>query len=286
MLNPMLTLPAPAKLNLFLHITGRRDNGYHELQTVFQFLDYCDELSFRLTEEDVINLPDTMKDVAPTDNLIYKAASKLLPYKKTTQGIEIRINKIIPMGGGLGGGSSDAATTLVAVNHLWQCGLTTEQLAQMGLSLGADVPVFVMGHAAWAEGVGEKLTPISPPESWYLVVTPEAHVSTAKIFSDKRLTRDTPKIKIAPAFEGNAQRYKNDCQAVVCEEYPEVQKALKQLEKFGNALMTGTGACVFSKFETETQARNAQQQLSSNLACFIAKGLNISPLYTRLKKQE
>lgn len=278
-----MTLPAPAKLNLFLHITGRRSDGYHELQTVFQFIDFCDELTFTLTTTPEIRLQNNIAEIAQEDNLIYKAAAMLLPYQASTAGVEIAITKRIPMGGGLGGGSSDAATTLLALNQLWNCNLSQDQLASIGLKLGADVPVFIRGHAAWAEGVGDILVPVSPPEHWYLVAVPNIHVSTAKIFSHKRLTRDTSKIKIAPAFEGNAQRYKNDCQAVVCEEHPEVQQALNLLMKFGNAIMTGTGACVFSSFENEAQARIAQQQLPSNLACFIAKGLNVSPLYTRLK---
>ncbi len=279
-----LTLPSPAKLNLFLHINGRRADGYHELQTLFQFIDYCDLLRFELTDTPEIRLTGDTLGIPESANLVYRAAQQLLERRQVNAGIHIHLTKVIPMGGGLGGGSSNAATTLIGLNHLWRCGYTREELCRIGKELGADVPVFIAGHAAWAEGIGEILTPVTPREPWYLVVIPNVGVSTAEIFSDERLTRDTPKIKIAPAFEGNAPSYKNDCQAIVCRKYPEVQTALNHLEKFGNARMTGTGACVFVSFETETQATEAKHQLPSNLACFIAKGLNLSPLY-RIQKE-
>ncbi|TVP89712.1 MAG: 4-(cytidine 5'-diphospho)-2-C-methyl-D-erythritol kinase, partial [Pseudomonadaceae bacterium] len=201
----MLSLPAPAKLNLFLHITGRRTDGYHTLQTLFQFLDYGDTLHFQPRRDGQIQLHTELEGVDPADNLILRAAKLLQPHCAQHGGADIRLDKRLPMGGGLGGGSSDAATTLLGLNQLWQCGLTLDQLAELGLQLGADVPVFVRGHAAWAEGVGEQLTPVDIEEPWYLVAIPDCNVSTAEVFSDQRLTRDTPPITLA-AFREHGGR--------------------------------------------------------------------------------
>jgi 4-diphosphocytidyl-2-C-methyl-D-erythritol kinase len=221
-----LTLPAPAKLNLFLHINGQRNDGYHELQTLFQFIDRCDQLHFTPTSENNIQVSPAIPGVKTQDNLIYKAADLLTPFNKTGMGIHIKLDKLLPMGGGLGGGSSDAATTLVALNQLWQCELSTQKLSEIGLELGADVPVFVQGHAAWAEGIGEKFRPAHPIEPWYIVLTPDCHVDTGEIFSHQGLTRDTPKLRIALALEGDVKNYRNDCEEIVSELYPDVKLAV------------------------------------------------------------
>ena len=272
-----LSLLSPAKLNLFLHITGRRADGYHCLQTLFQLLDYGDTLDFTLNHAGDINLSPELPGVPSEQNLIVRAARLLQPFNKTGQGVDIQLTKRLPMGGGIGGGSSNAATALVALNHLWQCGLTRQQLQDLGLRLGADVPVFVNAQTAWAEGVGEQLLPVEMPAKWFLVAQPECHVSTAEIFSNKCLTRDTAPITVAAFLE---QGGKNDCQAVVRAIYPEVDKALKTLEFFcQTAIMTGTGACVFASFDSSEKAQQVQQQLPSSLPSFIAKGVNRSPLY-------
>jgi len=212
MSQPLLTLPAPAKLNLMLHILGRRPDGYHELQTIFQFLDYGDELSFALREDGEVRLQTEIEGVPHDSNLIVKAARALKEQSGCERGVDIWLKKVLPMGGGIGGGSSDAATTLLGLNHLWQLGWDEDRLAALGLKLGADVPVFVRGHAAFAEGVGEILTPVTPEEPWYVVLVPQVSVSTAEIFSDPLLTRDTPPIKVRPVPKGNSR---NDCLPVV-----------------------------------------------------------------------
>jgi len=275
--NEWLTLPAPAKLNLMLHITGRRADGYHNLQTLFQFIDLCDELSFRLRDDDQLTLEPQIDGVDFEDNLVIKAARALQANSDKALGADIRLTKQLPMGGGLGGGSSDAATTLLALNHLWQLQLSFDQLADIGLTLGADVPVFVRGQAAFAEGVGEILTPTPElDEPWYLVVAPQVHVNTGKIFSNKCLTRDTDPISIRTALrrEGN-----NDCQAVVSTLYPEVGKALNLLNNFSPAKLTGTGACIFSSFGSEAEAIRVSDQLPAEYVSFVAKGVNTSPVH-------
>nr|WP_282451957.1 4-(cytidine 5'-diphospho)-2-C-methyl-D-erythritol kinase [Marinobacter koreensis] len=279
-----MTLPSPAKLNLFLHIVGRRHDGYHELQTVFQFLDYGDDITFTLTpDQPDIRLARPIPGVPDDDNLIIRAARALATHSRhSLPGVVIDIEKRLPMGGGLGGGSSNAATTLVGLNHLWQLGLSLDQLAEIGLGLGADVPVFVRGHAAFGEGVGERLTPVNPPEDWFLVLKPACNINTGKIFSEEGLTRDTPKIKIAPAFEGDASRYRNDCEDVVRQLYPEVHKSLEWLSQFGPARLTGTGACIFGRFPTESAARIIWESKPSGITGFVAKGVNISPLHKKL----
>ncbi|WP_166251719.1 4-(cytidine 5'-diphospho)-2-C-methyl-D-erythritol kinase [Marinobacter salicampi] len=279
----MFTLPSPAKLNLFLHINGRRPDGYHELQTLFQFLDYGDDVGFSPRDDDRILLDPALPGVPDRDNLILLAA---LALRRTVDqplcGVNLSLTKRLPMGGGLGGGSSNAATTLLGLNRLWQLGRSCEELAELGLQLGADVPVFVRGFAAWGEGIGEKLTPAEPPEIWYLVLKPDCNISTGLIFSEQGLTRDTPRIKIAPAFEGDASRYRNDCEDVVCRLYPEVKRSLDWLAQFGPARLTGTGACIFGRFPTESKAQKVWASRPSGITGFVARGVNLSPLHKKL----
>ena len=267
-----LSLLSPVKLNLFLHITGRRPDGYHTLQTLFQLLDWGDDMVFETNDSGDITLECEGIDIGSGDNLVMRAAGML---QRDTLGAHIKLYKRVPVGGGLGGGSSNAATTLVALNHLWALNLPRQQLMEMGRSLGADVPVFVGAHTAWAEGVGEILVPVELPPRHYLILTPACQVSTAEIFSHRQLTRNTSPIKIAAFFEGHAQ---NDCQELVRRLYPEVDKALKILEKFGAARLTGTGACVFTDFDTEVQARAAADRLPTGWQGIIARGVKESPL--------
>jgi 4-diphosphocytidyl-2-C-methyl-D-erythritol kinase len=275
-----LTLLSPAKLNLFLHITGRRADGYHNLQTLFQLLDYGDEMTLNTRSDGQITLTPDLPGVALEQNLIIKAVRKLEAYKTPTAGVDIHLLKRLPMGGGIGGGSSNAATTLVALNHLWDCGLNKKQLQAIGLQLGADVPVFINAQTAWAEGVGEALEPIKMQPKWFLVVQPDCHVSTAEIFLHKDLTRDTSAIKVAAFLERGG---KNDCEALARKLYPQVDKALIWLQKFDrNARMTGTGACVFASFESAEKAQQVQALLPSDLPGFVAQGVNQSPLYKLL----
>jgi len=274
-----LTLPAPAKLNLMLHILGRRADGYHELQTLFQFLDFGDELGFALRPDGEIHLHTPIDGVPHDSNLIVRAARMLQQHANCTLGADIWLDKRLPMGGGIGGGSSDAATTLLGLNHLWQLNYSEDQLASLGLSLGADVPVFVRGHAAFAEGVGEKLQPVTLSEPWFLVAIPQVLVSTAEIFSDPELTRDTPPIKVRSLLEGGGR---NDCQPVVTKRYSEVRNALILLNKFVPTRLTGTGACVFGSFPNQDDADKVARQLPATLPSFIAQGRNISMLHRKL----
>jgi 4-diphosphocytidyl-2-C-methyl-D-erythritol kinase len=276
----VLTLPAPAKLNLMLHILGRRDDGYHQLETIFQFLDYGDELSFALREDGEIRLQTEVADVPHDSNLIVKAARALKEQSGCPLGVDIWLKKILPMGGGIGGGSSDAATTLLGLNHLWQLGWDENRLAALGLKLGADVPVFVRGHAAFAEGVGEILTPVTPEEPWYVVLVPQVSVSTAEIFSDPLLTRDTPPIKVRPVPKGNSR---NDCLPVVARRYPDVRNALNLLGNFTEAKLTGTGSCVFGAFPNKAEADKVSALLTETLTGFVAKGSNVSMLHRKLQ---
>lgn len=274
--------PAPAKLNRFLHITGRRADGYHELQTVFQFLDYTDRLWFEPVPGREIELSGGVPGVAVENDLVYRAARALQDLTGYPGGVRIRLDKRLPAGAGLGGGSSDAATTLVALNHLWQTGLDEDRLAGLGLQLGADVPVFVRGRAAWAEGIGERLTPLDTLDTpWFLVLDPALSVSTAEIFSDPQLTRNTRPLKI-PAFLSGAGV--NDLQAVVVRHYPEVANALNWLSKYQPARMTGSGACVFAAFPEEASARTVLEQLPAPWTGFVARGCNRSPLLERLAR--
>lgn len=275
-----LILPAPAKLNLMLHILGRRADGYHELQTLFQFLDFGDELGFALRPDGEIHLHTPIDGVPHDSNLIVRAARLLQQHANCTLGVDIWLDKRLPMGGGIGGGSSDAATTLLGLNHLWQLNYSEDQLASLGLSLGADVPVFVRGHAAFAEGVGEKLQPVTLSEPWFLVAIPQVLVSTAEIFSDPELTRDTPPIKVRSLLEGGGR---NDCQPVVTKRYSEVRNALILLNKFVPTRLTGTGACVFGSFPNQDDADKVARQLPATLPSFIAQGRNISMLHRKLE---
>jgi len=276
-----LILPAPAKLNLMLHILSRRADGYHELQTLFQFLDFGDELGFALRKDGQIHLHTPIEGVPHDSNLIVRAARLLQQHSGCTLGADIWLDKRLPMGGGIGGGSSDAATTLLGLKHLWQLDCDDDQLAELGLTLGADVPVFVRGHAAFAEGVGEKLQPVTLSEPWFLVAIPQVLVSTAEIFSDPELTRDTPPIKVRSLLEGGGR---NDCLPVVQKRYPEVRNALILLNKFVQARLTGTGACVFGSFPNQDDADKVARQLPATLPSFVAQGRNISMLHRKLEK--
>ena len=276
-----LTLPAPAKLNLFLHILGRRADGYHELQTLFQFLDHADELHFAPREDGQIRLHTEIPGVPHDSNLIVRAARQLQEQSGCRLGADIWLDKHLPMGGGIGGGSSDAATTLVGLNHLWQLGWDEDRLAALGLGLGADVPVFVRGRAAFAEGVGEKLTPVELEEPWFLVAVPQVFVSTAEVFSDPELTRDTAPIKVRSLLGVDGR---NDCQTVVEKRYPAVRNALMSLNKFTSARLTGTGACVFGSFPNQGDADKVRRQLPATLPSFVARGRNISLLHRKLQE--
>lgn len=278
----MLRLPAPAKLNLMLRIVGRKPDGYHLLQTVFQFIEYCDWLTFCLRPGDRVSLRNPLPGVAEDADLTVRAARALQQaggHRK--MGVEIHIEKNLPMGGGLGGGSSDAATTLLGLNRLWRLGLSTDTLAMLGLQLGADVPVFVRGYAAWAEGVGESLTPLAVlPEPWYVVLVPPCHVATGVVFSAPNLTRDHKPIRIPDFLAGQQE---NHCLPVVREMYPLVGEALDDLGVYADApKLTGTGACVFAAFPNRTAARDAAERLANRWQVFVAKGANVSPLHHAL----
>jgi len=271
--------PAPAKLNLMLRITGQRDDGYHLLQTVFQLTDLCDWLAFHHVEEDKVCLKDPIPGVPEETDLTIRAAKLLKQETGCKQGVQIEVEKNLPMGGGLGGGSSDAATTLVALNYLWDLNLSENKLRHLGLQLGADVPVFVYGYAAWAEGVGEKLEKIEPEEKWVIIIKPDCHVDTKEIFSEKDLTRDSKSIKIADFIAGQHQ---NDCLDVVCKKYEPVRNALTDLAVFSEARLTGTGACVFAQFDSKELAENAYNKLTKKWQVYLAKGLNTSPLKDKM----
>jgi 4-diphosphocytidyl-2-C-methyl-D-erythritol kinase len=263
-----------------LRIVGRRSDGYHLLQTVFQFLDRGDELRFRVREDGIVSRRLPLAGVSEEQDLTLRAARLLQQSSGTTLGAEIELRKELPMGSGLGGGSSNAATVLVALNHIWNTGLAVERLAELGLQLGADVPVFVHGFAAWAEGVGEQLTPVELPQVWYLVLAPDCAVSTAEIFSDPQLTRDSPRIKIADFFSGSQG---NDCLPVVVRHYPAVAEAIRWLGQFAEPRLTGTGACVFAVFPEQDAALELLQRLPTGVTGFVARGLNRSPLLERLE---
>ncbi|EQB8878547.1 4-(cytidine 5'-diphospho)-2-C-methyl-D-erythritol kinase [Vibrio cholerae] len=267
--------PSPAKLNLFLYITGRRANGYHDLQTLFQFLDHGDELTITANSSGNITLSPALADVALEDNLIYKAAMALKNAAQSPLGADIQLHKVLPMGGGIGGGSSNAATTLVALNYLWQTGLSDDQLAEIGLALGADVPVFTRGFAAFAEGVGEELSAVEPEEKWYLVVRPAVSIATKDIFTHPQLMRNTPKRDLASLL---ATPHENDCEKIVRSLYPEVDKQLSWLLQYAPSRLTGTGSCVFAEFSSRKDAQAVFAQLSDNVLAFVAQGRNVSPL--------
>ncbi|MDQ1211346.1 4-(cytidine 5'-diphospho)-2-C-methyl-D-erythritol kinase [Pantoea anthophila] len=278
--------PAPAKLNLFLYITGRRPDGYHNLQTLFQFLDYGDELQIHADQRGRIQLLTPLAGVADEDNLIVRAATLLKQVALQSNrlsadaGAQIAIEKRLPMGGGIGGGSSDAATVLVALNHLWQTSFSTEELAEMGVTLGADVPVFVHGFAAFAQGVGEELQPAAPAEKWYLVAHPGVHISTPVVFGDPDLTRDTPVRSLSALL---ASPFANDCEAVVRKRFREVDELVSWLLEYAPSRLTGTGACVFAEFDTESAARQVLELAPNGVRGFVARGVNVSPLQRTLR---
>lgn len=276
----MHIFPAPAKLNLFLHVIGRKPDGYHLLQTVFRFLDFSDQLGFEVRTDGSIQLHNPLPGVAMDRDLCVRAAKLLQQKSGTLQGVDIHyVQKQIPMGGGLGGGSSDAATTLLALNRLWETNFTKQALLELGLQLGADVPVFVFGQNAFAEGVGEKLQAIELPSAWYLVLVPQIQVSTAEIFSSNELTRNTIPITIPPF---SIQQGHNDLEPVVCRSYPEVARCLQWLKRLENTTVTamsGSGACVFSEFGTEREAKEALEQVPADMKGFVAEGLCSHPLY-------
>ena len=271
--------PAPAKLNLFLYITGQRTDGYHELQTLFQFIDRCDYLTITPNYSGQITFAENIVNIALTDNLIYKAAMLLKQYAPANFGAKIKIEKNLPMGGGLGGGSSDAATTLIALNYHWNLNLKSEKLAQIGLQLGADIPIFVLGKSAIAEGIGERLTAINPPENSYLVAVPSCHISTPSVFNDPLLIRNTPRKSHENLMLEN---WANDCQACVKNNYPEVAKAIDWLIEYAPTRLTGTGACVFSTLTALDDAQVIINNAPSWLNIFAAKGLNNSPVHELL----
>jgi 4-diphosphocytidyl-2-C-methyl-D-erythritol kinase len=281
--SPQRAWPAPAKLNLFLHILGRRADGYHELQSCFQFVDLCDELAFKVRSDGEIRRHTEITGVAEEADLCVRAARALQQASGTSLGADISLLKRIPIGGGLGGGSSDAATCLVALNHLWGLNRSTDELAALGLKLGADVPVFVRGRVAWAEGVGERITllypPLAPLETNYLILKPNVFVSTGLVFQDPELTRNSAPITIH-GFLATGGR--NDCWSVVRRRFAEVARAFDWLSRFGPARLTGTGACVFLACETESRGREILREVPPAWTAFLARGLNDSPLLERL----
>lgn len=270
---------APAKLNLLLRILGRRPDGYHELQTVFQFLDLGDALYFQVTDAPAIVRLSGAAGVAPEEDLVVRAARLLQQETRCRLGVQIRLVKRLPLGGGLGGGSSDAATALAVLNRLWRTGLGAAELARLGLCLGADVPVFLLGRAAWGEGIGERLTPLTLPEPWYLVLRPACEVSTAAVFQDPELTRNSLRITI-PDFLAGTQD--NDCLAVVLRRYPAVREAFDWLARYARPRLTGTGACVFAAFDSQAAAQAVHAQLPAGVSGFVARGCNESALRAQL----
>lgn len=275
--------PAPAKINRFLHITGRREDGYHELQTLFQFLDIADDLWFDIRNDNKIRRYTDIDGVPEQDDLIIKAAHKLREYAGQDLGVDITIDKKLPMGGGIGGGSSDAATTLVALNKLWDLNLPSEVLSEIGLELGADIPFFVHGQTAWAEGVGENLQSINIDKPWFLLVHPGIHISTAEIFSNSQLTRDTSPIRMLTFVTGDGH---NDCEPIVRSSYSEVEKVFDWFGSDSQARLTGTGACVFCPYPDKDAAKKAARSLPKHWTGFVVKGLNRSPLMERLAKEK
>lgn len=278
-----LSFPSPAKINRFLHITGRREDGYHLLETLFQFLDYGDEISVELRQDNQICLfPQTQHGIPTQHNLIYKAAIALQQSAQCKLGANIHWQKRLPLGSGLGGGSSNAATCLFALNLLWKLNWSQAQLMELGLTLGADVPVFLFGHTALAEGIGEKCIAVEMPPNWFLVLTPDCMVETPKMYAKSELTRNTPTLRIEALAKGGITQTlshtRNDFEPVVRLHYPEVDAALKWLSNYSEARLSGSGASVFACFETQEQAQAVAEKLPLNMKGFIAKGMNQSPL--------
>ena len=272
--------PAPAKLNLFLHVTGRRADGYHELQTLFQLIDLCDDLVLSVRADGVIERTAGPEGVEPETDLTVRAARALKAATGTALGASIQVRKRIPVGGGLGGGSSDAATVLLALNELWECRLPPGELTALGLSLGADVPVFIGGSSAWGEGVGERLTPVALPQAWYVIVHPGVTVSTAGVFQSPELTRNSPLITIRAFFEAGGR---NDCEPVVRSCFPEVAEAMQWLGRYAPARLSGTGSCVFAACASAIEAERLAARVPDHWPSYVARGLNTSPLQERLK---
>jgi 4-diphosphocytidyl-2-C-methyl-D-erythritol kinase len=277
--DPETLWPAPAKLNLFLHVTGRRPDGYHELQTVFQLIDLCDTVAVTVREDGRIERAEGPAEVPPESDLVVRAARSLQAAAGTRHGATLRVRKRIPMGGGLGGGSSDAATTLLALNRLWDCGLRIEELARLGLPLGADVPVFIKGFSAWAEGVGERLTPLELPPRWYVVIHPGVAVSTREVFQSPELTRNSPLITIRAFFEAGGR---NDCEPVVRARCPEVAAALDWLSRYAPGRLTGTGSCIFASCTSAIEAERIAARVPDEWTSFVARGLDVSPAHRSL----
>ncbi len=270
----MIRVPSPAKLNLFLHITGRRENGYHELQTIFQLIDLYDWMTFTPTLNEQIKI-DGLSEVRPEENLIYRAAQILRPHAKKFCGLNIKIEKNIPMGAGLGGGSSNAATTLIVLNQLWECGLNQEQLADYGVKLGADVPIFIYGKNAWAEGIGEHLSFIDLDQKQFIILKPDCFISTQLLFSQKTLTRDSKTTKFC-AYQLEPSNFGNNFEPLARQLYPEVEEAMRYLDQFGQAKLTGTGACVFIEVTNEM---NIDEILNhSPCKSYLVNSLKESPL--------
>ncbi len=276
----MPSFQAPAKINLFLHITGQLANGYHTLQSAFQLLDFYDTISLQPTSNSKIKRLTDVEGVPEQQDLTVRAAQALQQATGTTRGVEISIQKQIPMGGGLGGGSSDAATILLALNQLWELNLSREELMKIGVKLGADVPFFIFGQNAWAEGIGDILSPLSLPTQYYVVLTPRINVSTGKIFANSRLTKDTKPLKIADFSDGQSTKlFKNDLEKVVCEEFKAVADSLQWLSQYGEARMSGSGASVFVAVDSYKMAEVILSQKPNDINGFIAKSLNKHPLY-------
>lgn len=273
--------PAPAKLNLFLHVTGRRPDGYHELQTVFQLIDLCDTIGISVRRDGRIERPDGPPGVDPETDLTVRAARALQQATGCTLGATLRVRKRIPMGGGLGGGSSDAASVLLGLNEVWDCGLPVDELARLGLPLGADVPVFVRGSSAWGQGVGEDLQPVELPEAWYVVIHPGVAVSTRDVFQSAELTRNSPIITIRAFFQSGGR---NDCEPVVRARFPEVAEALDWLGRFAPARLTGTGSCIFAPCPTAIDAERLAARVPDRWTSYVARGLNVSPVHELLRR--
>ena len=278
-----LVCSSPAKINRFLHICGQRSDGYHQLQTVFQYLDWSDTLTFELRDDATIQLHCDDATLANEDNLCVRAAFALREYTGLTQGVHIALNKRLPTGAGLGGGSSNAATTLVALNKLWSLALSQSTLLSLAKGLGADVPFFIYGHAAWGEGIGEQLTYVEPNTPWVVLLIPNCHVSTQKIFSHSKLTRHSKTMKMATFVAGDdSSLFTNDCEPLVRRLYPEVDQAFIALMPFATPRLTGTGSCVFALLSTDQEALAIQKALSCEFQCHVAKVMNTSPLYANM----